>query len=324
MSRRAWIGAGLAAAAVALGVAALGWGDFPVALSELFKKSDDADFARTVVLTWRAPRIAGALAFGAALGIAGMVFQTITANPLGSPDIVGFATGSYTGVLVATFYLGGGGAALVGGALGGGLATAAVVYGLTHRYGAQAFRLIVVGLGVTAMLHAVNLWLLTKLNQEVAVAASIWAGGSLSLIGWPKLAWGLPLLAVLGGLAPVLLPWLRQLELGDDAAAAHGVRPARARLAAVALGVGLVATVTACAGPIAFIALAAPQVAARLAKGPGLPLGASAATGAGLLLTSDLLAQFIAPQPLPLGVVTVCLGGIYLMGLLFRETRRGA
>ncbi|MDR2253331.1 MAG: iron chelate uptake ABC transporter family permease subunit [Bifidobacteriaceae bacterium] len=324
MSRRAWIAAGLAAAGLVLGVLALSWGDYPISWPQLFEASESGDFARTVVFTWRAPRITAALAFGAALGIAGMVFQTITANPLGSPDIVGFATGSYTGVLLATILLGGGGAALAGGALTGGLATAAVVYGLTHRYGAQAFRLIVVGLAVTAMLHAVNLWILTKLNQEVAVAASIWAGGSLSLISWQKLAWGLPLLALIGGLAPVLLPWLRQLELGDDAAAAHGVRPARARLAAVLLGVGLVAAVTACAGPIAFIALASPQVAARVAKGPGLPLGASAATGAVLLLTSDLLAQFVAPQPLPLGVVTVCLGGIYLMGLLWREARRAA
>jgi iron complex transport system permease protein len=305
-------------------VAALSWGDYPVDLWQVVQGGDGAEFARTVVLAWRAPRILAALAFGAALGIAGMIFQTITANPLGSPDIVGFATGSYTGVLVAALFLGGGGAASAGGALGGGLATAAAVYGLTHRYGAQAFRLIVVGLGVTAMLHALNLWMLTKLNQEVAVAASIWAGGSLSLISWQKLAWGLPLLAAMGALAPVLLPWLRQLELGDDAAAAHGARPARARLAGVLLGVGLVAAVTACAGPIAFIALAAPQVAARLARGPGLPLGGSAATGAALLLASDLLAQFIAPQPLPLGVVTVCLGGIYLMGLLWREARRGA
>ncbi|MDR1431872.1 MAG: iron chelate uptake ABC transporter family permease subunit [Propionibacteriaceae bacterium] len=322
MSRRGAVGASIAAAALILGLLGLGWGDYPLSPAQVFEAIwSDASFAHTVVLEWRAPRVVAALACGAALGISGMIFQTITANPLGSPDIIGFATGSYSGALLATTFFGAGGAVITGGALGGGLATAGVVYGLTHRYGAQAFRLIIVGLGVTAMLHALNLWLLTRMHQELALAAAIWAGGSLNLVGWGDLGWGLPLLALAALGSVHLLPLLRQLELGDDLAAAHGVRPNRARMAAIGLGVALVAVVTAAAGPIAFIALTAPQIAARLTGGPGLPLGSSAATGALLLLSADLVAQFIAPQPLPLSVVTVCLGGIYLMGLLVRESR---
>jgi iron complex transport system permease protein len=323
VGRRGWTGAVLALAGVVLGVVALGLGDYPLSPTEVLDalRFEDAGFARTIVVEWRAPRVTAALACGAALGVSGMVFQTITANPLGSPDIIGFATGSYSGALLVTAFVGTGGAALTGGALTGGLATAAVVYGLTHRYGAQAFRLIIVGLGVTAMLHALNLWLLTRLHQEVALAAAIWAGGSLNLVAWEQLAWALPLLLALVVVMAALLPWLRQLELGDDLAAAHGARPNRVRLGAVVLGVALVAVVTAVAGPVAFIALTAPQIAARLGGGPGLPLGGSAAVGALLLLSADLLAQFIAPQPLPLSVVTVSLGGIYLMGLLLKESR---
>jgi iron complex transport system permease protein len=321
VSRRGIVGASLTVIAGVLGLLGLGWGDYPLSPAQVFDAIwSDTSFAHTVVMEWRAPRIVAALAFGAALGVSGMIFQTITANPLGSPDIIGFATGSYSGALLVTAFLGPGGAALTGGALAGGLATAGVVYGLTHRYGAQAFRLIIVGLGVTAMLHALNLWLLTRLHQEVALAAAIWAGGSLNLISWDDLAWGLPLLAAAGIGAVLILPLLRQLELGDELAAAHGVRPNQVRMAAIGLGVALVAVVTAAAGPVAFIALTAPQVAVRMTGGPGLPLGTSAATGAFLLLAADLLAQFIAPQPLPLSAVTVCLGGIYLMGLLVRES----
>jgi iron complex transport system permease protein len=317
------VAAALTAFSLILGVAALGWGDYPLSPGQVLSALTDpeAGFARIVVLQWRAPRVIAALTCGAALGVAGMIFQTVTANPLGSPDVIGFATGSYTGALLVNLAGGVGAAATTGGALAGGLATAAIVLGLVRRHGTQPFRLIIVGIGVTAMLHSVNLWLLTKLNQEVAVAAAIWAGGSLTLVSWNRLQWAVPLLVALGLAVALLLPWLRQLELGDLLAASHGARPERIRLSVIVLGVALTAAVTAAAGPIAFIALAAPQIARRLSAGAGLPLGGSAATGAALLLAADLLAQFIAQQPLPLSVVTVCLGGVYLIGLLIKESR---
>ncbi|WP_308281282.1 iron chelate uptake ABC transporter family permease subunit [Cellulomonas sp. PS-H5] len=315
--------AALAVAALLLALVALGLGDYPLGVTEVVRALvSDQGFASTIVTQWRLPRVLVALVFGAALAVSGALFQSLTRNPLGSPDVIGFATGSYTGVLVVTTVLGTGTFGVSAGALVAGLLTALVVYLLAYRDGVQGFRLIVVGIGVTGMLHGLNVWLLLRAKTEVALAASIWGAGSISLVGWSQ---ALPALAVLAVLTPLV--WavrgpLRQLELGDDAAGSHGLRVEASRLAVVVLGVALIATVTATAGPIAFVALAAPQIARRLAGSAGLPLVASALTGALVLLAADLLAQHVLPTALPVGVVTVVLGGAYLLALIVQEARR--
>jgi len=283
--------------------------------------------------------VLAALVFGAALGLSGAVFQSLTRNPLGSPDVIGFSTGAYTGALVAITVLGGGSAAVTttttgsatgstgggvpatAGALVGGLATALVVYALARVRGSvQGYRLVVVGIGATALLHAANTFLLLRAQTEVAMAGAIWGAGSLSLVGWPQLV---PVLASLVVLLPALLLLsgpLRQLELGDDAASAHGVPVERARLALVVVGVALTAVVTASSGPVAFVALAAPQVARLALRGAGLPLVGSALVGSALLLGADLVAQQLL-SGVPVGVVTVVGGGTYLLVLLLARTR---
>ena len=91
----------------------------------------------------------------------------------------------------------------------------------------------------------------------------------------------------------------------------------------VLIGVGCTATVTAVAGPIIFVALAAPQIGRRLAGTPGVSLLPAALTGAVLLMAADLIAQWLlAPVSLPVGVVTTVIGGCYLIWLLVREVRR--
>ena len=110
--------------------------------------------------------------------------------------------------------------------------------------------------------------------------------------------------------------------MGDDAAGALGVRPDRARLAYLVVGVGLVALACAAAGPISFVALAAPQLARRLTASPGVGLVPSAAMGAVLLLVSDVIAQQVfRDSELPVGAVTVSLGGLYLIYLLVAQAR---
>nr|WP_029251629.1 iron chelate uptake ABC transporter family permease subunit [Paraoerskovia marina] len=308
-----------------LALVAMGLGDYPLGPVEVLRALvSDQGFDTVVVTEWRLPRVLAALVFGAALGVSGALFQSLTRNPLGSPDVIGFSTGSFTGVLVFTIIFGGSTLGTTGGAIVGGLATALVVYLLAYRRGIQGFRLIVVGIAVTAMLHSFNVWLLLQVQTEVAMSASIWAAGTLSLVGWERL---LPAAVMLAVLVPVVLGVagpLRQLELGDDAAAAHGVRVEPARLVILVVGVSLTAIVTATTGPIAFVALAAPQVARRIARSAGLPLGHAALVGAMLLLAADVVAQHLLPTALPVGVVTVVLGGIYLLNLLVREARRAA
>lgn len=315
--------AGLAVAALLLALVALGLGDYPLSVPEVVRAlGGDQGFASTIVTQWRLPRVLVALAFGAALAVSGALFQSLTRNPLGSPDVIGFATGSYTGVLVVTTVLGTGTLGVSAGALVAGLLTALVVYLLAYRDGVQGFRLILVGIGVTGMLHGLNVWLLLRAKTEVALAASIWGAGSISLVGWTQALPAFVVLAVLTPLVRAVRGPLRQLELGDDAAGSHGLRVETARLAVVVLGVALIATVTATAGPIAFVALAAPQIARRVAGSAGLPLVASALTGALVLLAADVLAQHVLPTALPVGVVTVVLGGGYLLALIVQEARR--
>ncbi|GAA1182411.1 iron chelate uptake ABC transporter family permease subunit [Nesterenkonia xinjiangensis] len=307
-------------------VAALALGSYAVSLPQLVDvlRGADDSFARTVVTEWRAPRALAAIVFGAALGMSGAVFQGLTNNPLASPDVIGFAAGSYTGALLVIIVLGGGYASVASGALLGGLATATMVYLLAYRGGITGFRLIIVGIGVAAMLGSVNTWLLLRADLEVAMSAATWGAGSLNGITWEQtgVATGFILVLFVGTCA--LGSSLRQMQLGDDAARALGVRLEPSRLGLVLTGVALTAAVTAAAGPIAFVALAAPQIARRIARTPGITLVPAACTGAALLLAADAVAQHALPSPLPVGVVTVVIGGGYLIWLLIHEMRRHA
>ncbi len=311
--------------AIAVAIWALMLGDYPLTLGQVWAalvNDPDAGFARTVVVDWRLPRILAAVVFGAALGAGGAVFQSLTRNPLASPDIIGFSAGSYTGALIVIILIHGSYLQLAGGAIIGGMATALVVYVFAWRRGVQGFRLIIVGIAISAMLASFNTWLMLTADLEVAVSATAWGAGSLNGTNWEQAVLGsLIVLVLFGGLAAVS-PALRQLELGDDAAKATGTRAEPVRLLAMVIGVALVATVTAAAGPIAFIALAAPQIARRIARTPGVAVAPAAFTGALLLALADVVAQHLLPVALPVGVVTVVVGGGYLVWLIVREVRR--
>lgn len=317
----------LAACTFVVGVWAVLLGDYPLALSDIwaaFLSSPDAGFAQVVVLEWRLPRVVAATVFGAGLGAAGAMFQSLTRNPLASPDIIGFSTGSYTGALIVILLIQGTYLQLAAGALVAGIITAGVVYGLAWRRGVQGFRLIIVGIGVSAMLGSLNVWLMLRADLEVAMSAAVWGAGSLAGIGWEQAALGSLIILALLLVAASLASPLRQLELGDDAAQATGVRAEPTRLGIMVVGVALTATVTAAAGPIGFVALAAPQIARRLTRSPGVTLAPAASMGALLLVTADVAAQHALPMTLPVGVVTVIVGGGYLIWLLIHEIRRRA
>ncbi|MCW5254156.1 iron chelate uptake ABC transporter family permease subunit [Streptomyces sp. SHP 1-2] len=276
-----------------------------------------------VVREWRLPRTTAAGVFGALLGCAGAVFQNLTRNALGSPDVIGLDTGAYTGALVSITVLGGTSAQLALGSVAGGLLTATVILLLSLRSGLSGLRLIVIGIGVNAMLTALNAWIVLRAELDVALAVSGWGAGSLNGIGWDDLALPLAIAAALATLLATVSRAMHQTGLGDDLAVTTGVSLNRHRLLTIAAGVCCTATVTAVAGPIAFIALAAPQIGRRLTRAPGVPLAPAALTGAVLLLAADLIAQtLIAPIALPVGAVTTAIGGLYLLWLLIKEVNR--
>jgi len=316
----------VAFAVVLLGAVALTLGTYPIPLDQIvasFTGDPAADGVRRIVLEWRLPRIVLTVIAGMALALSGAVFQSITRNPLGSPDIIGFNTGAYTGALITILVLGTNYVGTAVGALVGGLATAAIIYVFAWRGGVQGQRLIVIGIAVTAVLQAVNTWLILSSKIELAFGAASWTAGSFNEVRWPSV---LPVAAALAVIIPLLAVFSRNLhvlELGDDAARALGVRAEGTRLIFVVLGVCLTAIVTAGVGPVSFVALAAPQIARWLAGSAGVSLVPSAAVGGLLVLGSDVIAQrVIAPGQLPVGLVTLSLGGVYLLGLLALQARK--
>lgn len=321
----------LAVSAVLLGVAVLvalltlASGEFHIPVPEVVGALFGQGTAKVhmVVVEWRLPRTSLALVMGAALGVSGAIFQSLTRNPLGSPDIIGFDAGAFTGALVVITLINGGFYMVAGGALAGGILTALAVYMLAWRGGVQGFRLIIVGIGVSAMLSSLNTYMLLRADLEVAMAAAAWGVGSLNGMSLERLWQASIVLAVLLPMAALLSRPMRQLELGDDAARALGVDPERTRLALMVVGVALAATVTATAGPIAFVALAAPQIARRLTGSAGVALLPAAAMGSLLLVGADFIAQrAFAPTQLPVGIVTISVGGLYFAILLMREAHR--
>ena len=317
----------LALAACGIGLISLASGTYAVPLHDVlgvllgYADAGD-DVVRTVVIEWRLPRVALALLLGGALGMSGAIFQSLTRNPLGSPDIIGFSAGSYTGALIVMLLFSGGYYETAAGALVGGIMTAATVYILAWCRGVQGFRLIVVGIGIAAMLSAFNTWMIRDAELQVAMSAAIWGAGSLNGLGFEQL---LPVAIVLLAIIPascLLSRPLRQLEMGDDVACASGVDVNLARFLLMVLGVALTAIVTAAAGPISFIALAAPQIARRLTQSAGPVLVASAFMGGLLLLAADWAAQHALGVQVPVGGMTVSIGGLYFLFLLVREGRK--
>jgi iron complex transport system permease protein len=317
----------LLALLLALIVVEVGTGDFPIApdavATALLGGGDEG--TAFIVRELRLPRALCALLVGVALGISGAVFQSLTRNPLGSPDIVGFQQGAAVGALIVITVIGGADAAVSAGALAGGAGTALLVYLLAYKRGsASGYRLILIGIALSALLLACTEYLLSRARIEDAQEATRWLLGSLNNRGWEDVV---PLLVVIGVLLPGIVaagPSLRALELGDDAAYGLGVRVERARFWLVVLAVALVSITTVAVGPIVFVALTAPQIARRLARTAAPTLTSSALTGAAIVLAADIAAQRIVPEtPLPVGVMTGAFGGLYLAWLLSTEWRSG-
>ncbi|KJY18372.1 MULTISPECIES: FecCD family ABC transporter permease [Streptomyces] len=320
------VGVLLVLAAFVMAVLLIGTGDFDIApldvVQTLLGNGTPAnDF---IVNDLRLPRVLVALLVGAALGMAGAVFQSVTRNPLGSPDLLGFSYGSAVGALVVIILLNGSATEVAVGALLGGLLAGAAVYLLAYKRGIHGYRLVLVGIGASAMLVAVIQYLITKAQLVEASRAMVWLTGSLAGRDWAQV-W--PLMVTCAVLFPLVLGQsraLRMIEMGDDAAYAVGVRVERTRLLLMLAAILLTTAASAAAGPISFVALAAPQLARRLTRSPGANLLTGALMGSVVLLLSDWASQraFGADQ-LPVGVVTGLVGGVYLLWLLVTERKAG-
>ncbi|MQL48846.1 iron chelate uptake ABC transporter family permease subunit [Photorhabdus khanii] len=274
-----------------------------------------------IIMDIRLPRVLTAIFVGAALGVSGAVFQSISRNALGSPDVIGFTTGAATGAIIQIVLFDNNAVQIAIAAVAGGTLTAAVVYLLSLKSGAiGGYRLILTGIGVGSVLSALNGLLLVKGNLDNAVMANLWLAGSLNARTWVHV---FPVLTGVVLLVPLVLFMARKLsiiEMGDDIACQLGVRVERVRLIMIFCAVVLAALATGAAGPIAFVALAAPQLVVRLTRSRNMPVISAALMGACLLLSADLLTQLLPLRAaVPIGLMTGLIGGIYLIWLLTRS-----
>ncbi|HEY3556945.1 MAG TPA: iron chelate uptake ABC transporter family permease subunit [Kribbella sp.] len=292
---------------------------------------------RLVVLELRMPRIATGLLVGIAFAVSGALLQTLSRNALASPDIVGVNSGASAGAVAVIVLAGTGGGNISGFAAKVGIPLAAVLGGLvaTLMVGALSIRrgvvdagkVVLIGVGIAAAANSLVAWLLVIGDVNDAGRAAAWLAGSLNSRAWSD---AIPVLIAVVLLLPVAMMFNRDLSalvLGDDVASSLGVRVARIRLALLVIATVLAAMATAGAGPVAFVALVAPQVAQRLTRMERPPLLTTAMLGALFVVLADLLARNglqwaqVGPYELPVGVVTAACGAPYLLHLIGRQQK---
>ncbi|WP_018653840.1 FecCD family ABC transporter permease [Actinomadura flavalba] len=321
----------LAAAAFLVFCLSIGIGDFPIPLprviATLLGRGERVD--AFVIMDLRLPRALAGLVVGVALGVAGAITQSVARNPLASPDVLGITAGA-SAVAVFLVTVTGGLAATIAGtvglsaaALAGGLGTGLLVYFLAWRRGLDGLRLILIGIAVSAVMHAITTWLLVTADIRDVARAQAWLVGSLDGRSWDEVRVALGCSAVLLVVVAAGAFQFRPLHFGDDIAAGLGVRFAWVRAVMLLCAVLLAGAAVSAAGPVPFVALVAPQAAMRLARYPTPPLVASGLVGALLLTGSDVVARTALPVTLPVGVVTAAIGGPFLVYLLVRANLRG-
>ncbi|MBB3963018.1 Fe(3+)-hydroxamate ABC transporter permease FhuB [Rhizobium metallidurans] len=280
------------------------------------------DATRLVLYYSTLPRLATAILVGAALALAGALFQQVLRNPLADPTTLGVSAGANLALVVASLFVPG----LLGAsrdlvALGGSTIAAVIVLGLGARRGFSPYSLVLSGLVLSLWCGGLSA-ILTYLNQRYLASLFIWGSGSLSQQSWAipvSLAWKMAAVAVVCAL--IVRP-LSILDLGDSSSSSLGVRVGRLRFIAIACAVALAAFVTSAIGVISFIGLVAPTLS-RLsgARRPGQLIFWSPLIGASLLFCADAVLQLVSGgigDFLPTGAVTAIFGSPLLLALLPR------
>ena len=320
-----WLAAGLALMSCALMLLGVAVGS--TGFDSVLQMQNDVQ-ALQIITEIRLPRTAGAWLAGALLGLAGAVAQGLFRNPLADPYLLGSASGASLGVALAMMLFGVSplathwlarigltGAAFVG-------AVAAVLLTLLLAKGVQhTLRLLLAGVVVGVVLGATTS-LILLLRVDLMAAMQSFMLGSTAFVGWTACAVMAAVLAASALAAWMMSHVLDGLALGEATAQSLGLRLPLMRAALVAVLALATGTAVAQTGLIAFVGLAAPHLVRSVVKTThGRLIGLSALMGAVLLVAADILARWlIAPQELPVGVLTAVLGGGYLLWLMHRQT----
>ena len=328
MKKRAWFGLLFLLAASFLfsclcGRYALG----PADLWEILSGQAAGTMKETVFWNIRVARTCLTALCGAALSLAGFVYQGLFRNPLVSPDLLGVSGGASVGAICAILFWGESLGALQLFSFAGGLLTVALSLLLARAIGGNRyFNLIISGIILGALANAAIMALkyMADPTQQLAVI-DYWLMGSFHLAGWSKLKAIAPLILAAGAILTLLRYRLKVLTLGDEEAASLGVRVVPVRLTCIAAATVLVAASVSVSGIVSWIGLIVPHlVRSVLGDDFGSNFFQSILCGAALLLTADTLARSLLPSELPISILTSLLGAAFLALFLFlRRKKRG-
>jgi len=267
------------------------------------------------------PRLVTGVFAGALLGVSGTLVQTLTRNPLGSPDVIGISAGAGAGAAAAAMFGGGLVPTPLGAVAGAGLAVLILLVATRGKLSSPN-RIIIAGVGISAFGVAFTYFALTTFQQQDAAALAAYIVGSLEAKDWTAALSVVAGVIVLVPASITLSGQLSLIELGDDFAEALGTSVARTRTLALLTAIACAAVAVGAVGPIAFVALSAPQIAKRIARTSGAAVVISALTGAAIIALGDLLVQQL-PVTLPVGVLTAFIGAVYLGVVLAGEWKKG-
>ncbi len=324
-----WLAVGLLAVSAALLVLGMSVGS--VGFQGIKALMNDAQ-ALQIVTQIRLPRTLGAWLAGALLGLAGAVAQGLFRNPLADPYLLGSASGASLAVALAMALFGVsplamqwlGRVGLTGAAFVG--AVLAVLLTLVLAKGVQhTLRLLLAGVIVGVVLGAITA-LVLLLTPEIMQSMQAFMLGSTAFVGWAACTIMAAVFVLSLACAWMMSHALDGLALGESTAHSLGLPLAQMRAGLVVVLALATGTAVAQTGLIAFVGLAAPHLVRSVTKTThGRLIVLSSLMGAVLLTSADILARgLIAPQELPVGVLTAILGGGYLLWLMHRNTGRGS
>ena len=305
----------LVAVLILAALASLAFGSRPVSAAELVAVvRGEGDAMVRSVMASRVPRTGVGIVVGALLGVAGLLMQSLTRNPLADPGLLGVNAGAAAAVVV-TAALVAPGAAVVA-ALPGALLAMALVTALSWgREGMVPVRVVLAGAAVTAALMAL-IQGITLSNPKAFDSYRLWAVGSLSGARLDPASLAVGLAGLVG--AALLTQRLNALALGDDTAASLGQQPTRSRLLGLAAAALMCAAATTMIGPVSFLGLAAPHIARTLVGADHRwQVLAVALLGPVLLLAADVLGRvLVRPEELQVGVVVAFAGAPVMLALV--------
>ena len=286
-------------------------------------RGENIQGATFAIATLRLPRMLSGLLVGIAFGIAGNTFQTMLRNPLASPDIIGVTSGSSVAAVFCILVLGLSGPAVSIISVISGLLVSMLIYLLSKDISFSGSRLILIGIGIQAMLQAAISFLLLKASQYDVPGAMRWLSGSLNGMTMKGIPTLFIVVMVFGIISLLFTKYLQVIELGDEFATTLGIRLNLVRIILILSTVFLIAFATSTTGPIAFVAFLAGPIASKIVGRGSSNVLASGLVGALLVLSSDMIGQYVFSTRFPVGVITGILGAPYMLFLLICINRRG-